>query len=383
MFTTGSKFLIGSAVVATVAAIAYGVTQDGVMGTIGLASAAIVLWFLAVLNLFIRDCNYWADEIASIDTAPAAVRAPANSVWPFAFAFSAAVLAVGLVTYQAVFVIGVVLLLVTGAEWTAAAWAERASADLGHNAEVRDRIANPLEFPLAAAIGIGIVIYAFSRVMLWLSKTSTVVAFSVLGAIIITLAFLFAYRPKVSSRAAAVVIGVGALGLIAGGAAAGLSGERDIEQHETTEGLAEEGVDICTSPEEFEADEKASQSVAATAAVAVTVTLGTDGALTYELNGPSAQGADGITLPRSNPNNVVFRNDSDEPRRLSASLGTEVVSEDGEDVERPLYMCTALVDDGGAQNITMSIAVPSITAEDGFFFFVPGVDSARLNLVVP
>ena len=383
MFTTGSKLLIGSAVVATITAIAYGVTQDGVMGTIGLASAAIVLWFLAVLNLFMRDNNIWADEIASVEGAAAAVPAPANSVWPFAFAFSAAVLAVGLVTYQAVFVIGIVLLLVTGAEWTAQAWADRASADLGHNADVRDRIANPLEFPLAAAIGIGIVVYAFSRVMLWLSKTNTVVAFAVLGGIIITLAFLFAYRPKVSSKAAAVVIGVGALGLIAGGAAAGLSGERDIEQHETTEGLAEEGVDICTSPEEFEADEKASQSVAASAAVAVTITLGEDGVLTYELNGPSAEGADAITLPRSNPNNVVFRNESSEHRRLSASLGTEVVEENGEEEERPFYMCTALVDDGGAQNITMSVALPSITAEDGFYFFVPGVDSARLDLFVP
>jgi hypothetical protein len=46
-------------------------------------------------------------------------------------------------------------------------------------------------------------------------------------------------------------------------------------------------------------------------------------------------------------------------------------------------MCTALVDDGGAQNITMSVALPSITAEDGFYFFVPGVDSARLDLFVP
>ena len=153
MFTTGSKLLIGAATLATISAIAYGVTQNGVMGTIGLTSAAIVLWFIAIVNLFIRDSNYWADEIASIEAAPAAVPAPDNSVWPFAFAFAAAVLTIGLVTYQAVFVIGLVLLLVTGAEWTAEAWAQRASADAAHNAEVRNRIANPLEFPLAAAIG--------------------------------------------------------------------------------------------------------------------------------------------------------------------------------------------------------------------------------------
>jgi hypothetical protein len=381
MFTTGSKFLVGAAVLATLSAIAYGVTQDGIMGTVGLGSAAVALWFLAGLNLYTRDNNYWADEIASIERAPAAVPAPANSVWPFAFAFGAAVLAVGLVTYQAVFVIGVVLLLVSGAEWTAEAWAQSASADTGHNANVRDRIANPLEFPLAAAIGIGVVVYAFSRVMLFLSKTNTVIAFAVLGSIVIALAFFFAYRPRVPSKAAAVVIGVGAIGLIAGGAAAGLSGERVIHPHETTSGLNEEGVDICTSPDEFEADQNASQSVAATAAVAATITLDSDGELTYDLNGPSAAGAKGITLPRSNPNNIVFQNRSGEPRRLSAALGTMV--EEGSTEEVPVLMCTTLVDDGGAQNMTVNIVLPSITSPDGYSFFVPGVESARLNLVVP
>ncbi len=202
-----------------------------------------------------------------------------------------------------------------------------------------------------------------------------------LGSIIIALAFFFAYRPRVPSKAAAVVIGVGALGLIAGGAAAGLSGERDIHPHETTSGLNEEGVDICTSPEEFEADENASQSVAATAAVAATITLNSDGELTYDLNGPSPTGAQGITLPRSNPNNIVFRNESGEARRLSASLGTAV--EEGTEEEVPLLQCTTLVDEGGTQNITLNVAIPSITSPDGYSFFVPGVESARLNLIVP
>jgi hypothetical protein len=182
MFTTGSKFLIGSAVLAAISAIAYGVAQDGVMGTIGLASAAVALAFLAGINIYTRDANIWADEIESVETAPAAARPPADSIWPMAFALGAVVLTLGLVTYQAVFVVGVVLLLAAGAEWTAEAWAERASADASYNAEVRSRIANPLEFPLGAAIGIGIIVYAFSRIMLWLSKTNTVIAFAVMGA---------------------------------------------------------------------------------------------------------------------------------------------------------------------------------------------------------
>jgi len=383
MFTTGSKLLIGAATVATISAIAYGVSQDGVMGTIGLASAAVALWFIAILNLFLRDSNVWADEIASVEGAAAAGPAPANSIWAMAFGLGATVLAIGLVTYQAVFVMGVVLLLVAGAEWTAEAWATRASADTTYNADVRNRIANPLEFPLAAAIGIGLVIYAFSRIMLWLSKTNTVIAFAVLGSIIIALAFFFAYRPKVSSRAAIAVVGIGALGLVAGGAVAGLSGERDIHPHETTTGLSEEGVPICESPEEFEADENASQSVAATAAVAVTITLDESGQLTYVLNGPTAEGAVGVSLPRSNPNNIVFTNQSGEHRRLSMSLGTEMVEEAGEEVEVPYLRCTALVDDGGSQSLNVTIPLPSVTSPDGYYFFVPGVESARLNLYVP
>ncbi len=378
MLTTGSKLLIGSAVLAAVSAIAYGIAQDGVMGTVGLVSAAFALAFLAGINVYTRDSNIWDDEISSVDTAPAAARPPANSIWPMAFALGAVVLTVGLVTYQAVFIVGVVLLLAAGAEWTAEAWAERASADAAHNAEVRSRIANPLEFPLAAAIGIGIIVYAFSRIMLWLSKTNTVVFFSVMGAIILTVAFFLAYRPGLKSRAAFGAIAVGVLALVAGGAAAGLDGERDIHEHETTEGLTEEGSDICLSTEEFEADEKASQSVGARAAVAATITLTDDGQLTYEVNGPA--GSPVLTLPRSNPNNVLFVNESDEDRRLSLDLDV-LVNDEGEEV--PYQVCTTLVVPGGEQNKTVTIGAPSIVAADGYFFFVPGVESARLELVVP
>jgi hypothetical protein len=382
MLTTGSKFLIGSSVLAAISAIAYGVAQDGVMGTVGLVSAAFALAFLAGINIYTRDSNVWADEISSVDTAPAAARPPANSIWPMAFAVGAAFLTVGLVTYQAVFIVGVVLLLAAGAEWTAEAWAERASADAAHNAEVRSRIANPLEFPLAAAIGIGIIVYAFSRIMLWLSKTNTVVFFSVMGAGILTVAFVLAYRPGMKSRAAFGVIGVAVMALVAGGAAAGLDGERDIKVHETTEGLTEEGEEICLSPDEFEADEKASQSVGATAAVAANISLGDDGQLTYTVNGPIEEGAaERLTLPRSNPNNVVFINDSDEERRLSVDL-TVPPADAAEDVA-PLLQCTTLVEPGGRQNITLTIGAPSFAAPDGYFFFVPGVESARLELVVP
>jgi len=383
MFTTGSKLLIGATVLATISAIAYGVTQEGVMGTVGLVSAAVALGFLAGVNIYVRDANVWADEISTVESTSAAARPPADSIWPMAFALGAVVLTVGLVTYQAVFIVGVVLLLAAGAEWTAEAWAERASADEAYNAQVRSRIANPLEFPLAAAIGAGIVVYSFSRIMLWLSKTNTVVFFSVMGIVILSVAFFLANRPGIKSRAVVGGIAVGALALVAGGAAAGLGGEREIKVHETTEGVSEEGGDICASTEKFEADEKASQSVGATAAVAATITLTDAGDLVFDLNGPDEAGTDSLTLPRSNPNNVLFVNESDEDRRLSLDLGTRTIEEGGEEEEIPFLVCTALVEPDGQQNKTITIGAPSFAFPDGYTFFVPGVESARLELVVP
>ena len=381
MFTTGSKFLIGSAVFAIIATIAYGISQDGVMGTIGLASAAAALSFLAGVNLFTHDSNVSGSDASAVETCSANEPAPGNSVWPMAFALGAVVFAVGLVTYQAVFIVGVVLLLAAGAEWTAQAWAERASVEAAHNSEVRSRIANPLEFPLAAAIGVGLIVYAFSRIMLWLSKTNTVIALGVLGAIVVTTAFIIAYRPGIKSRVAVSVIGVGVLALVVGGAAAGLDGERDVHEKETTVELAHEG--ICDSPEEFEADHDASQSVAATAAVAATFTLNEAGELSFEVNGPQPEGATALTLPRSNTNNVLFSNKSGEKRRLSLNLGSATDGSGDDEEAAPHQVCTTLVDHDGMQNLSIVIGLPSEAVEGGYAFFVPGVESAEVELIVP
>jgi hypothetical protein len=211
-----------------------------------------------------------------------------------------------------------------------------------------------------------------------------VIAFAVMGAVILTIAFFFAYRPGLKYRTAFGAIAVGVLALVVGGAAAGLDGEREIHPHETTEGLSAEGEDICTSPEEFEADESASQSVAATAAVAATITLQENGQLTVAVNGPLEEGATALNLPRSNPNNVIFVNQSDEePDETPRQAQEERDGEGGDDEEVPYLVCTTLVESDGRQNLTVTIGVPSLVAPDGYFFFVPGVESARLELIVP
>jgi hypothetical protein len=98
MFTTGSKLLIGAAVMAIVAAIVYGTTQDGIMGTIGLVSAAIGLSFLAGINVWMRDSNVRPDDPTAGVASSAARPAPGPSSWPLVGVVGATLVVVGLVS---------------------------------------------------------------------------------------------------------------------------------------------------------------------------------------------------------------------------------------------------------------------------------------------
>lgn len=420
MITTGSKFLIGACVTALIATLVYGIGQGGVLGTVGLATATVGLIGLASINAMLRDSNVFADDEAPVESSSAAQFAPAASVWPLGFALGAVIVAVGLITYQPIVVIGLVVLVATGAEWSVQAWSERASGNVEHNSAVRSRLSNPLEYPVGGAIAIGVVVFAFSRVMLWLSKTNTVVAFAVLAAVVLAVAFAISYRPNLGIGTLGGVVAVGAVAVVAAGAAAGLDGERDIHEFETTsiwqdEALhhpeeyahgAEEGEHpaelICESPEEFpEADEDVSQTVASKSG-SYQIFLTEDGTMEFDVPGPVEVGPAGMVIPRSNPTNVIFRNESDEHRRLSLDLGTQTIEVDDEDTVVPHQICTTLIEPGGAQLLTIEADQPSIAFEgeinangpgdvaetddvegDGFWFYVPGVDTAKLELIVP
>jgi hypothetical protein len=395
MFTTGSKLLIGSSVLATVAAVVYGVTQNEALGIVGLVSAAIALAFLAGVNVWAADSNLSALDATAVATSEASDDPPGASIWPMVFAVGAAAVLLGLVSQQSIFTIGLVIVLAAGAQWAVQAWAESASTDSATNADVRGRLANPLEYPLLGAIAVGGIAYALSRIMLWLSKTNTIIAFVVLAVIVASIAFTFAVRPSVKRGAIGGVLTIGAVAIVAGGVAAGVDGERDVHVHET---IAADAALFCDSPEEFEIDDDASQTVS-TKAGTYTISLTAAGNLEFDLPGPIAEGSDAISLRRSNPNNIVFRNDSGEARRLTLDIGPAPEVEEaapadeeghgadeahGEKSDRNLT-CTSLVGHGGAQLITVKFDEPSFAYADdaeAFRFYVPGTD-AELDVVVP
>lgn len=373
MITTGSKLLIGSAVLAAVFAVAYGITQEGTLGTIGLISAAVALAFLAGINVFTSDANVWADEPGATTHSAAARQAPSASPWPVVSVVGATVALIGLVSYPAVTIVGLVVLFVGMLEWLVQAWAERGSDDAAYNHTIRDRMANPLEMPILGALFAAVIIYGFSRVMLALTKVGTVVAFSVVAALVLVVAFLLAARPNVSGRTIGGVVTLALVALVGGGAVAAFSGERSMHIIETTADLA---IRNQCGPEPSEADKHASQTVAAKSNLAATITLERDETLSVTVPG-FTESPTTLTLPRSNPNNILFRNQTPHERRLVIDLGPT-----GPD-EEERRVCTALVEQGAVQLITVIFDKPTFAIDDGHRFMVPGVDTAVLEVMVP
>lgn len=378
MFTTGSKLLIGSAALAWLSAAVYGVAQEGALGTIGLISVAVALSLLAGLDIFVRDANVSATDDESFAASPAAQATARGSLWPLLIAIGATMIALGLATLPAVFILGIVVVAAGALEWIFSSWSERASADPEFNDEVRDVMADPLQLPVAGAIAFAVIVYSFSRVMLGLpSKSATVVAFAVVGTIALGLGVFVALRRGTSGVVITSMCSIAVIALVAGGAAYGFSGERDIHEHETTGDLAEH--DEC-GPEETHADDGASQTVAAKSSVAAELAF--DGAdLEIEASGQN-DAYDTLTLPRSNPNNVLFHNDSDHEARLVIDL-FPAEDADGEPIG-PERVCTTLVEEGGTQFVTVVFDRPSYALADGdvYAFTVAGTD-ASVEVVVP
>ena len=385
MIPAGSRFLLGATVVAIVAAVAYGCSVSGSLGTTGLISAAAALALLAAVNLYTRDADVSSMDPTAATESAAARPAPPASIWPIVAGLGCALVVVGLVTYPVVFVFGVIALIAAAVEWMVAAWSERASGDDHYNAGVRQRLSHPAEFPVLALLTAAIVIYSFSRSMLFLSKTSGPAAFAGVAALVLAAGFLIAFRPQITNAAVAGVAGIAVLGLVAGGVAAALSGERDIERHHTTAGLAAEGE--CDSAEEQEADEDASQNVGAKANILAEIVLRSDGTLVANPLG-LADGATRLDVVRSNTTNIRFRNESNEDRRLVLNLGERAAVDEetdetipGETV--PVQLCTAQVEDGGSQLLTFRITKPSRYADSPYTFTVPGVDGQAIEVIVP
>lgn len=393
MFTTGSKLFLGGTALAIVAAVVWGNTTGGQVGwtaVIGLLSLVCVAAFLFGIVYFIKDGSVRGLAPGQSTTANA-TRRPANvSIWPAVTAIGVGVTVVGAETYPPVFKLGIVLMLAGGAEWMVQAWSERVSADTAFNSSIRKRVAHPFEFPILAAVLIGVMIYSFSRIMLGLDKNGGRATFLIVGSIVLLIGFLAANSSGMRKGVVVGVAAIGLLGLVGVGGGFALRGEKDIKEYPTTITKPE----ICESPGEVEdpelreIDEKASQKVSNTANVFATVTLSDAEALTGKPAG-YVDPQNPITIGRSTSVNMVFKNKSGEPRRFTVYTGSFPTGDkldDGTPVLSPEGVaCTSLVEEGGEALLTLKFPKSSVDnqAEQPYRIVVPGVDAEPIVISVP
>jgi hypothetical protein len=383
MFTTGSKLFLGATVLSLAGTLIYGANSGGPVGTVGLVTVTIVFAFLTGINFWVRDSNVSAMDTAGIETSAAAHAAPGRSMWPVVAGAGAALVPVGLVVGRAITWMAVIILLIATIEWMVQGWSEGASSDPSYNAGIRRRILHPMELPVLGAIGLGLIIFSFSRIMLRLPAAAGAIAFGGIAAGVLLFGSLIASKRTVARSLVVALCTIGAVGVVGAGVASAVAGGRHIEKHEVPS--FEEGT--CGTDTGGESDENSSRAIAAKSNFAATIIL-EDGKLRAEVIGINGN-PEKVTLARSVDSFIKFENLDKGKHRLVVSLGKEVVDPSAATpTYREVKECTAAVGEGGTQFIIVKPSVPSpkgdgTAPEDQYSFSVPGVDTAVLGIVVP
>lgn len=378
MFSTGSKLFLGLTTAAFVAAVVYGITQDfGALGGIGLTFLALSLAGIAAANLFAKEGAVSAMDDHAVATSAAGAEPAGGGLWPLVGALAGALLVIGTVTDKRYFVAGIAVAMVAIGEWAVQGWAERASADGRFNQRVRAAVMHPLELPIAGALGLAVVIYGFSRVMLAISKEAGAAVFVIAAALITVFGFLFSSRPQLRNSMVGVICAVGAVMVVAGGIAGAATGERDELTHAYEEKHFSAEHRECDTPEATEADEDAGGTVANKANPWATFVFDGTTLTAQEIGGDPS---DTVTIDRGNWVSFEFHNDSSEDRRLTIYAGAEPI--EGIDATRDLFECTRLVGEDKVAWLTFRLPKPS-SPDNPYYAYIPGVESARVEIVVP
>ena len=394
MLTQGTKLFGGLSVAALVGLMVYGFSHN--FTDIG----GISLWFLlGVLVMFTgvsaltHDANVSAMDDTAVRTAPNTLAPASPSMWPVVAAAGGALTAVGLVTDKRYFIAGIIVVAIALFEWTVSAWADRASADTAFNGVVRGRLMNPLEFPFAAALGLGVLVFSFSRLMLTSNSDVAPLLFGIFGAVILFGGLVIAKSPKLRKGAVVSVLSVASLGVAGVGVWAASNGQNSklTADHEEAINYAKEGATCEASPDQPK-DDNADGAVAAKSSLTGTFTYGADGTLTLHQFSGSLPGAP-LTVDRGNTTNILFRNDHPGEFRLRIYAGLHPVLLNGNEqkdsagnvLKKATQFCTALIPQGKTQLLTFRILLPSIyNAADPFYAEVPGVTpEAKVAVVVP
>ncbi|MFM7763479.1 MAG: hypothetical protein ACKO73_11040 [Acidimicrobiaceae bacterium] len=373
MFSTGFKYFFGVTMLSVVALIMSLALFEK------LALVGVAISFLIAVGALLAGLSAFTSDGTTRDANTSTSELVTQSMWPLISAIGVVFLGLGLVTSSVVFFGGIVVLLAAISEWMVQAWSERASTDVAHNTAARKRLLNPIEFPVLAAVGLGVVIFAFSRIMLTVEKSTGAILFIVAGALVLVAGSLFAMKPNMKRSVGAAICVLGALGIVAGGVAGAVSGERE----ELVEAAAEGHFSHpeCGPEESKYFDKLAEGTLSLRSSVLATVVY-QDGELLANVQGVNAP-QKSITVARSNPTNIIFRNATDGEFRLVAHLGGDKAakSESG-DKSHKNETCTQLVAPGAEQILTLNISKPS-SAENVYYLHIAGAEDKKIEMVVP
>jgi hypothetical protein len=373
MFSTGFKYFFGVTVLSVIALIMSLALFEK------LALVGVAISFLIAVGALLAGLSAFTSDGTTRDANTSVSELVTQSMWPLISAIGVVFLGLGLVTSSVVFFGGIVVLLAAMSEWMVQAWSERASTDLAHNTAARKRLLNPIEFPVLAAVGLGVVIFAFSRIMLTVDKSTGAILFIVAGALVLVAGSLFAIKPNLGRSVGASICVLGALGIIAGGVASAVSGERE----ELVEAAAEGHFSHpeCGPEESKYFDKLAEGTLSLRSSISATVVY-QNGELFANVQGFN-EPQKSITVARSNPTNIIFRNATDGEFRLVAHLGGgKVAGSESDGKSHKDETCTQLVAPGAEQNLTFNVSKPS-SAENVYYLYIAGAEDKKIEMVVP
>ena len=377
MFKVGSKLFLGLTGFSALTLVAYLIFVERL--ALGGVALSMVFATLVGLSAIVITVNDGDNEVQPRDAS--LVRA---SMWPLITVAGVVFLILGLVGAQVYFIFGIVVVLAALTEWLVQAWSESASDDAAHNDSARRRLLHPIEFPVIATLGLGVIIFAFSRIMLAISKSAGAVAFMVLSSLVLLVGAIFALRPALKSAIVSGICVVGAVGIVAGGIAGQGAGLRsDLVE------AAEEGHYThreCGEEKSKYFDKKAMKTLSLRTNPVAIIEL-RDGALSAVMTGFN-EPQKSVSVPRGNPVTFIFRNFDAAERRMVASLGAAMgtgaeSSSEKEGHSNANETCTQLIPQGAEQALTITYAKPSIAQVEPLTLTVPGVEGQAIEVVVP
>ena len=371
MFSTGFKYFIGVTVLSVVALIMSLFVLDQVaLAGVAISMLIVVTALLAGIAVVTRDGQ------TKTSTPELSKDLTTKSIWPLVTSIGVVLLALGLVISSLVFFSGVIVLLAALAEWMVKSWSERSSKDARYNSSARKRLLNPIEFPVLAALGLGVVIYSFSRIMLTVNKSIGASLFIVFGLVVLITGILFAVKPNMKRSLVVAICVLGAVGIFVAGIISASTGLREdlviakSESHEHPECGAERS-------EHF--DKLAEGNLSLRSSVDATIEL-VDGKLTARIVGFNKP-QNSVTIRRSTATNFIFHNLDAKEYRLVADLGNRAVAEPEGKTEKNL-VCTQLTAQGAEQALVLKIDKPA-TVGTSYILSVPGIEGQSIELVVP